>query len=157
MNDLEIPSIEKLHKEKNIKENSKVDIYNIVMNKCIEKIIYTNRQTDKTYIIFEIPKILIGHHSYDMKSCILYIINKLLKHNYMIEYIEPFYLYIDWGSKHKKKKDFVNINTNMNITSKLEYQTKELLNKFPDTSKIEFVYEENTSKKKKNKKKKKKN
>lgn len=158
-----IPSINSLHKEKFIKETSKIDIYNIVINKCVEKIVYTNRHTDKTYIIFEIPKILIGYPNYDMKSCILFVINKLSQSGYMIEFIEPFYLYIDWGSPVNKIDNNLNIKINAlktNNSEKLRAQTKALLSQFPNTSNVEFVYEDtlpNTSKKnKKNKNKKKK-
>ena len=71
------------------------------MTKCIEKIVYTNRHTEQTFVIFEVPKILIGYPSYDMKSCIIYLMNQLSRHNYMVDFIHPFYLYIDWGSNHK--------------------------------------------------------
>ena len=53
-----IPSINSLHKEKSVKEEGKFEIFNIVLNKCIEKIVYSNRHTDKTYVIFEVPKII---------------------------------------------------------------------------------------------------
>ena len=39
----EIPSILSLHKEKSSQENSKNHIYSIVLNKCIDKIKYTNK------------------------------------------------------------------------------------------------------------------
>ena len=137
MNQHKIPSIQSLHNEKQIKETSKVDLYNIVLNKIISKIVYTNRHTDKTYVIFEVPKILIGYPQYEMKSCILFIINKLSTNQYIIEFIEPFYLYIDWGS--------LSINgQNVAVSSNLKEQTKLLLKKFPG-SKIEYVYEDSVA------------
>ena len=77
-NVLNVPSISSLHIEKQQKQSSTNDIYKTVLNKCIEKIIYTNRHTDKTFIIFEVPKLLIGQTTYDMKSCIHYIINNIV-------------------------------------------------------------------------------
>jgi len=145
-----IPSISVLHKEKNIKENSKIDIFNIVLNRVIEKITFTNRQTDKTYIIFEVPKILIGYPNYDMKSCILFIMNRLSQHGYMVEFIEPFYLYIDWGTKRSKVAPTPLIKTADPV--RLQAQTKALLTKFPKTSKVEFVYADKLFKKKFNQK-----
>jgi hypothetical protein len=144
-----IPSISALHQEKHIKESSKHGIFNIVLNKITQKIIYTNRHTDQTYIIFEIPKILIGYPQYDMKSCLLFIMNKLTNNGYIVEFMQPFYLYIDWGSS-------LNSNNSNNIThitnkmpsishkhkDKLRAQTRALLNQFPNTSQIEFVYED---------------
>jgi hypothetical protein len=143
-----IPSISSLHQEKFVKETNKIDIYNIVLNKIIEKILYTNRHTDKTYVIFEVPKILIGYPQYDMKSCILFIINKLSLNDYFVEFMDPFYIYIDWGSKESRRIKN-EIPTPLYIpkfavknADNLKAQTKALLSQFPDTSKIEFVYED---------------
>jgi hypothetical protein len=141
-----IPSISVLHKEKNIKENSKIDIFNIVLNRIIEKITFTNRQTDQTYIIFEVPKILIGYPNYDMQSCILFIINKLSHHGYIVEFIEPFYLYIDWGSKSSKASQVSQSFIKTTDPIRLQAQTKALLSKFPNTSKVEFVYQDTIKK-----------
>ena len=71
-----IPSISSLQQEKSIKVKSKNDIFNIVLTKIIQKITYTNRHTDQTYIIFEIPKMLIEYPQYDMKSCILFVVRR---------------------------------------------------------------------------------
>jgi hypothetical protein len=141
-----IPTIDSLRQEKSIKENSKIDIFNVVLNKCIEKIVYTNRHTDKTFVIFEVPKILIGYPMYDMNTCILFLINKLAQNNYMVHFIDPFYLYIDWGSANTRQPQG-------QARDSLKEQTRRLLQKFPDTSKVEYVYASSAKNKKKNKKK----
>jgi hypothetical protein len=146
-----IPSIDSLHKEKSVKDDSKIKMFNVVLNKCIEKITYTNRHTDKTFVIFEVPQVLIGFPIYDMKSCILFLISKLSASGYIIEYIEPFYLYIDWGSQAKSSSKAFIPSSNPN---KLRKDAMHLLQKFPDTSKIEFVYEDSLQRKKYKKKKK---
>lgn len=142
--DSTIPSIHVLHQERFVKENSRMDIFNIVLNKIVNKIVYTNRHTDKTYIIYEVPKILIGYPQYDMKSCLLFIINKLSANGYIVEFIEPFYLYIDWGSNntaaHNKKVVIPSITTKN--PDRLRAQTKALLSQFPNASEVEFVYED---------------
>lgn len=149
-----IPSIDALHKEKNVKETSKMEMFNMVLNKCIEKIRYTNKQTDKTFIYFEVPQILIGHPMYDMKSCILYLKGQLSSKDYIVEFLDPFYLYIDWGSRkntQEKRENFLSLLPS--ASERLKQQTKQLLDKFPETTKVEFVYDNSdTSKKKKNKK-----
>jgi hypothetical protein len=154
-NNNNIPSINSLHKEKTIKENSKFKIFEIVLSKCVEKIVYTNRHTDKTFVIFEVPKLLIGYPMYDMKSCILYLINKLSSSGYLVEFIDPFYLYIDWGCVSQSTSSKIkNINKLIPTSNphKLKQQTQKLLDKYPDTSKIEFVYQDLNTYKKKSKK-----
>jgi hypothetical protein len=146
-----IPSIHSLYNERMTKEQQKQNIFNIVLNKCVEKILYTNRHSDQTYIIFEVPKILIGFPSYDMKSCLLFLIKKLAEHSYKVEFIEPFYLYIDWGSTKatatpQAQKTFESkivkdkIAVDQPRAEKLKTQTKKLLSKFPNTSKVVYVY-----------------
>jgi hypothetical protein len=169
---INIPSIQKLQNERNVKEQQKQNIFKVVLNKCVEKILYTNRHSDKTYIIFEVPKILIGFPSYDMKSCILFLIEKLTEHKYLVEFIDPFYLYIDWGSckagdginkvplkqKQESRSTFESkvlkekIIKDEKNAEKLKSQTQKLLNKFPNTSKIVYVYADTPPKNKKGKK-----
>lgn len=133
-----IPSIRSLHEEKHIKTLTTNDIYKTVLNKCIEKIIYTNKHTDKTFVIFEVPKLLIGHSNYNMKSCIHFIINNIISHGYLVQFIEPFYIYIDWGSNHTNITRTGPIQNN-----KLENTTKQLLKKYPNVNQIEYIYEDN--------------
>lgn len=151
---INIPSISSLHDEKDTKEKTRNDMFTIVLNKCIEKIIYTNRHTDKTFVIFEVPRILIGYPLYDMKSCIVFLLQNLIKNDYYVEFIEPFYLYIDWGSRSYNKKTTKDIN-NENKHKTLKFND-ELIKKTLASPNIEIVYEDILSHLNKKKKKKKK-
>ena len=136
---IKIPDINNLHMEKQIKDNIKNEMFNIVLKKCSEDINYTNSFTDKTYIIFEVPNIIIGFHNYNPISCVNYLIYKFTKKGYLIQFMEPNKLYIDWGS--------TECNTNTSDPNKLKKQTSELLKKYPTASKVVYVYEEQTKKK----------
>ena len=148
--EMKIPSITKLHEERDEKVKSKNGIFKIILNKCVEKIVYTNRYTDKTFIIFEVPKVLIGYPSYDMNSCMSYMISRLSNSGYIVEFIEPFYLYIDWGSKSKYNTSSSSSSRHHNSLRSTD--TTAILEKFPNASKIEFVYEDSYRGKRKNKK-----
>ena len=137
-----IPSINNLHNEKNIKEKIKTEAYILVLNKCIEKIMYTNKHTDQTYVFFDVPKFLIDYPFYDMNSCVMFIMNKLIPNNYTVSFIAPFYLYIDWSNDIKS-------NVFNNIPDKLKIQTKELLKKYPNTTKVVYEYTDSIKTKKK--------
>lgn len=156
---LEIPNIQTLHKEKEIKENSKINVFTLVLNKCIQKIIYANKHTDQTFIIFEVPNILIGFPNYDYKSCIIFIMKELSLKQYKVDYMTPWFLRIDWGSpiKHKKNTDiYKNLDNiqdyiKVNNPNKLKQQTKNLLKNYPNTNKIVFEYASSSTKNKKKK------
>lgn len=142
-----IPNINNLHNEKNVKEKIKTEAYILVLNKCIEKIVYTNKHTDQTYIFFDVPRFLIDYPFYDMNSCVMFIMNKLVPNNYTVSFIAPFYLYIDWSTDTKQ-------NSLNKIPDKLRLQTKELLKKYPDTTKIVYEYTNSSNNKKQKKPKK---
>lgn len=145
-----IPTIEALRKEKDYKQTSREEMFKIVLNKCIEKVMYTNRFTDKTFVIFEVPQILIGFPNYDMKMCILFLKTVLSQHGYIVEFIDPFYLYIDWGTS--SGGEWKSVSSNKTRSDKIKNQTRKLLERFPNASKVEFVYEDDfptISKKKK--------
>jgi hypothetical protein len=155
-----IPNISNLHAQKLVKEQARNEIFTIVLNKCIDQILETNVRTEHTFIYFEVPNIIIGFPGYDRLACIHFLINELTRENYKVEFIEPFYLYIDW-SKGSKSKTIDNIMIqNIVPTSnpdRLREQTKEILKKYPNASKIVFEYEDSrkssaSSKNKKNKK-----
>lgn len=135
----QIPDINNLHIEKQIKDNIKNEMFNIVLKKCIEDINYTNKCTEKTYIIFEVPNIIIGFHNYNPISCIHYLIYKFTKKGYLVQFMEPNKLYIDWGT---------NTSNNIQDNGKLKKQTNELLKKYPTATKVEYVYEDEVKKKK---------
>ncbi len=94
-----LPNARLLQKEKNRLTKNNLKIYENIMKKCIDRIIYTNKYTEQTFTIFEVPNILIGNPNYNKMSCIIYIINELKSNGYRYEYIEPSYLYIDWSPK----------------------------------------------------------
>lgn len=148
----QVPTLESLRREKDVKQTSREEMFKIVLNKCIDKIVYTNRFTDKTFILFEVPQILIGFPTYDMKLCILFLKTVLSQHGYIVEFIDPFYLYIDWGGVGSGGSD-KRVATR---SERLKQQTKKILEQFPNASKVEFVYEDSfptlTSKRKKKRK-----
>ena len=131
MSDMHIPDIDNLHTEKKIKDNIKNEMFNIVLRKCIQEINYTNKCTDKTYIIFEAPPIIIGFHNYNPISCVHYLIYQFTKKGYLVQFMEPNKLYIDWGTKTSNVQD-----------GKLKKQTNELLKKYPTATKVIYVYED---------------
>jgi hypothetical protein len=122
---MEIPDAETLSSSKH-KRITDSKLYSVVLEKCVEKILYTSTTTDKTYTIFDVPLFMLGVPLYNPTSCIMFLINELSRKNYITRFIEPIHLHIDWGKR-----------TNFNKNS--EY-IKKLLAKHPNT-KIDFVYE----------------
>jgi hypothetical protein len=122
-----IPSIITLQKEHVKKDVLKKELYKIILKRCGQRILEANKKSRHTYCFFEIPTILIGHNDYNVTDCAKFLINELIQEHYVVEFIQPNYLYIDWGKS---------INSKNNI----EKQAEKYLKKYPN-SKVEIVYD----------------
>ena len=168
----DIPSIKSLKTIKNLKQENKAAIYDIVLGRCSEKIIETNKQTDHTFLYFELPKVIIGYPNYNITDCGEYMAKRLKEKGYRTKLISKEILYIDWGSsvENSKQNGRVRDHSGQIISSNLSEstfkgkdkinestikETKDLLKKYPDTSQVVFVYTDTDVKKKRKVKKKK--
>ena len=122
---MDIPDATSLRQTNTAFDNN-TRIYKVVLDRCVQQILYTNSTSNKTYTIFTVPEFLLGVVLYSKSACILYIMEELSRKNYIVKLIEPSYIHIDWGKR-------INFNKNSDYI-------KKLLEKNPD-AKIEFVYE----------------
>ena len=100
-------------------------MYSVVMKKCTEGIKAQNR-IGKTYHTFKVPQFLIHEPGYSIEKCIFHMITALGKEKYIVKFMAPSSLYIDWGSTSKREKNSQYI--------------RDMLEKYPN-AKVEFEYE----------------
>lgn len=98
---MEIPEVNALQKSKITKMKNDATIFNSVLVKCIEEITRVNKHTNKTFTIFKVPHFLLSYPEYSPHECIIFLIAKLTKKNYIANFIGPNYIHIDWGNKRK--------------------------------------------------------
>lgn len=122
---MSVPNISDLHRERGSKERKRNGDFGIILQQCIDNIVYTNKYTDNTFIFFTVPEILISAPFYSLKDCIVYIMKKLQKSGYRVHFIEPNHIYVDWGS-------------DRSLRGKIKSQTEQILKQFPSASEIIF-------------------
>jgi hypothetical protein len=133
-----LPSINSLQKEQSKNNIVKHNLYKIILKRCGQRIIEANKKTHHTYCFFEVPTIIIGHNDYSVTDCVKYLIQELVKEGYVVEFIQPNYLYIDWGKPLTKTNEYIP-NWIENKTN-FEKQAKKYIKRYPD-AKIEIVYD----------------
>lgn len=126
-----VPKIASLQSVKNERMNSMHTIYKSVLSRCIEKILYTNKNTNMSFLLFEVPEILIGHPRYNIKECVHYIMCELQRNDYLLHYIDPKYIYIDWGTAGGNEKGNLQ-----------QYTSSELRRLFPHVKNIQYVFKD---------------
>lgn len=72
--------------------------------KLVEKKICTSSLGNFYYTWYQVPDFLVGLPLYSHKDCQKYIINKLTKNGFEIEFFEPDIILIKWFPKTKTKK-----------------------------------------------------
>lgn len=92
-----IPSVNELNRIKFDKKLKEDKIYKNILKQCVDLITYTNNCTKYSFTVFQVPLFVSSEPSYNIKHCIIYIVNKFREHKYIVEFIEPNYLYLDWG------------------------------------------------------------
>jgi hypothetical protein len=92
-----IPLIHTLKKEKHFTKMQEESIFEIVLKKCIEEINTTHKFSKQTYIIFNVPKIIIEYLNYNQSECLYYLVKQFKKKNYKVEVLSKNQIYIDWS------------------------------------------------------------
>ncbi len=100
-------------------------MYDVVLKKCLAEVKAQGR-LGKTYHTFKVPQFLIHEPGYSLEKCIFYMIKTLGKERYIVRFMAPSSLYIDWGSTSKREKNSQYI--------------KDMLERYPN-AKVEFEYE----------------
>lgn len=137
-----IPNINTLYKERKERESVKKSVFDIVLDKCIAKIKESN-SVNKTFVVFEVPRMLPGIVHYNMNECILFLVEKLSANDYLVDFMEPCYIHIDWGSgtvSYKPDRDRGRDDRDRNVVPKLKSQTQKLLGRLPNVSRIQYKY-----------------
>ena len=73
-------------------------IYNKILANCNMKIQSCVRQKKK-YCFYNLPTHQFGLPLYDVKKCSVYLIKKLTEAKFVVSYIPPSTLFINWGKK----------------------------------------------------------
>lgn len=97
-------TIKDLQKSRQDKERMKQTIYKTVYAKCLSQIKYNNDILNITWCEYIIPTFVYGLPAYDINHCIYHMIYWLRHEQYIVEFIKPNILMIQWGVPIKKDK-----------------------------------------------------
>ena len=78
------------------REKGRLKIYEEVLAKCFHRI-QSSVVRDDPFALFVVPDFIIGRPRYDFGNCIQYIIFRLKNNGFLVKYIYPNALKIEWG------------------------------------------------------------
>ena len=88
-------NINELKKEEENRKSLKKQCFNKILEFINNKIILVSRANSKR-TWYEIPLFLLGHPTYEMDECSSYLIKKLSKNGFNVNFLNPNILLINW-------------------------------------------------------------
>lgn len=106
-------NIDELNKINEDKFKKRLEIYDKVLKKVherIKNIAYSAR--GGVFCFYIVPSFIFGIPIYDINTCIVYIVNNLIKNGFIVNYTHPNLLYISWFKRknkieYKKKEETI--------------------------------------------------
>jgi len=90
-------NIDDLYEKKKNHDLGKLTLFNKILNRVHVRIKTTSRQNiNEQFCWFIVPEIIIGVPRYDNASCIAYLLDKLKKNGFNVNYIHPNTIFISW-------------------------------------------------------------
>jgi hypothetical protein len=79
-------------------DESKLVLYNKILNRIHSKIKITSRQNrgKEQFVWYTIPEIMIGVSRYNVEECTGYILRKLRENDFVVRYTHPNLIFISW-------------------------------------------------------------
>ena len=91
-------NLDELYRQKQMRQDNKLKIYNRVLKRVHDKIKHTSRQRNSMcFCAYVVPEFMLGVPKYDSSACIAYIIEKLVDNGLAVKYTHPNLLMISWN------------------------------------------------------------
>jgi hypothetical protein len=91
-------NLDDLFEKKREVADSKLTLYNKILNRIHNKIKITSRQNrgKEQFIWYTIPEIMIGVSRYNVEECTGYILRKLRENDFIVRYTHPNLIFVSW-------------------------------------------------------------
>ena len=116
-------NIDALYREMDKKEKRKLRVFNEVLQKCHQRIVTVVKKTGDSFCFFIVPTCIFGVPLYNTVSCVLYLVEQLIKNGFDVKYTHPNLLYISWINR-KNRQTNNNLMSNNNLLTYDKQQVK---------------------------------
>lgn len=90
-------SLDDLYDRKKEVEDNRIKVYQKILARIHTKIKYTARQKhDEQYLFYVVPEFIFGIPTYNVGTCISYLVQKLEENGFITRYTHPNLLFISW-------------------------------------------------------------
>lgn len=88
-------SVNDLIQDKNKRVERRKECFDKVLDQCCSKI-KKAAKLDKTFCLYDVPEFILGYPLYNINECMTYVIDKLAKNGFAVQYFFPRYIVVSW-------------------------------------------------------------
>ncbi len=89
-------SVSDIHNKQREKDLRRLHLYKSILGKVYKKI-KTSASNEESYCFYEVPEYIYGTPLYNMKDCIVFILNNLHEKGFSAKYVDPFLVFVCWN------------------------------------------------------------
>ena len=95
-------NIKDIYRDMYDRKSKRVKIYDEILKRCQRRIVDMAKR-DLYCMLFDVPEFVLTMPTYDLKTCIVYLIRNLRENGFYIRYYYPKILFVSWEEKHIQK------------------------------------------------------
>ena len=89
-------SVSDIHNKQREKDLRRLELYKSILGKVYKKI-KTSATNEESFCFYEVPEYIYGTPLYNMKDCVIFILNNLHEKGFSAKYVDPFLVFVCWN------------------------------------------------------------
>ncbi len=89
-------SVSDIHNKQRQKDLRRLYVYKSILGKVYKKI-KNSSINEESYCFFEVPEYIYGTPLYNMKDCVIFILNNLHEKGFSAKYVDPLLIFVCWN------------------------------------------------------------
>ncbi len=89
-------SVSDIHNKQRQKDLRRLHVYKSILGKVFKKI-KSCAMNEESYCFYEVPEYIYGTPLYNMKDCVIFILNNLHEKGFSAKYVDPLLIFICWN------------------------------------------------------------
>jgi hypothetical protein len=102
-------NIEDLFKFQKVKDDHKKQVFYKVLEQCIKRVKFVNKNSNSTCLVYTIPSLIPGQPVYNITECLEFLLKELTTKGFKAEMKDPCSIFISWETRVSDEEPSVNI------------------------------------------------
>ncbi len=89
-------SVTDIHQKQRQKDLRRLHVYKSILGKVYKKI-KSSASNEESYCFYEVPEYIYGTPLYNMRDCVVFVLNNLHEKGFSAKYVDPYLIFVCWN------------------------------------------------------------